>query len=366
MSRAILYSENIESSEFLNEKDKEEIKNKLKQNSSYWKERDTILRKINVAEDWKKVEQKILIPKSKTKYLFRYAAAAILILGLSSLFFIFQNKLIKQPVEITAGTDKATLILGNGEKVELTQASRYVGVNASMVNNQLEYNNAFQANKLNAGVNVLNIPRGGQFVVQLSDGTKVWLNSESQLKYPVKFNSGEPRTVELLYGEAYFDVTPSSQHNGDHFKVVTKNQKVEVLGTEFNVRAYRNEKNIFTSLIEGSVKISKDKITKFLTPGFQSVVSLNNSVIEVKKIDVNNEAAWKKGLFIFEKEPLKEMMIELSRWYDVEIVFINKEKEKFVFSGSLNREDNIKDLLENLEKTKEVDFEIRGKKIYIK
>ncbi|MDY0779975.1 FecR family protein [Tenacibaculum sp. IB213877] len=366
MSRAILYSENIDYIEFLQEKEKEEIKNKLEPNSSYWQERATVLSKIDVAEDWKKVEQKIKVPKSKIKYLFRYSAAAIVIVGLSSLFFIYQSQLIKPPVKITAGTDKAILILENGEKVELTHSTNYIGANASMINNQLEYKNKVQTNQVNTSINTLNIPRGGQFVVQLSDGTKVWLNSESQLKYPVKFNSGEPRMVELLYGEAYFDVTPSSQHSGDSFKVITKNQEIEVLGTEFNVRAYSEEKNIYTSLIEGSVKVKKDRLVKVLSPGFQSVVDSETSSIEVKKVDVTNEAAWKKGLFIFERKPLKEMMDELSRWYDVKIVFVNKEKEKFIFSGSLNREGNIKDLLENLEKTKEVEFDIKDKNIYIK
>lgn len=362
LSKAILNSVDINIPKFLDESDKNDIIQKLSQDS-YWEERDNLLNQINTNKDWQLIEKKILTPKIRKKRFIKYAAAAVLIIGLTSVFII--NQQTKQySTEIVSGSDKAILILENGEKVELTKDLQYSNANASIVNNQLQYDNRKESESV--GVNILNIPRGGQFVVQLSDGTKVWLNSETQLKYPVRFISGKPRVIELVYGEAYLDVSHSTEHNGDAFQIISQNQKIEVLGTEFNIRSYPEEKNTYTTLSSGSINIKSGNDSRILKPGEQAIVSTSNFNIQVKKIDVVYETAWKNGLFMFEKEPLKKMMTELSRWYDVEVFFENPEKENYIFSGLLNREDNISELLEYLEKTNEIEFKIIGKKIYLK
>lgn len=362
LSKAILNSVDINTPEFLDESDKNDITQKLNQHS-YWEKRNNILSQIDVDNDWKRIEEKILVPKIKRFRFAKYAVAAVFVIGLISLFVI--NQQTKQyPTQIVSGSDKAILILENGEKIELAKGVQYSNANAALVNNQLQYDKAKETQS--TGVNILNIPRGGQFVVQLSDGTKVWLNSETQLKYPVKFISGKPRVIELVYGEAYFDVSHSTENDGDAFRVVSQNQTIEVLGTEFNIRMYPDENNIYTTLSTGSINISSRDNSQIIKPGEQAIVSNVDFDMHVKKIDVAYETAWKNGLFMFEKEPLKEMMTELSRWYDVEVVFEDPKKENYIFSGLLNRADNIGELLENLEKTKEVEFEIIDKKIYIK
>ena len=148
----------------------------------------------------------------------------------------------------------------------------------------------------------------------LSDGTKVWLNSESQLKYPVAFNDGETRQVELVYGEAYFDVSPSTAHKGARFKVFNQSQEVEVLGTEFNIKAYKDETNIYTTLVEGKVAISAAGKNQILKPNQQSNLNLETGSIEITTVDVYNETTWIDGIFSFENKPLKEILKVLSRW----------------------------------------------------
>src|SRR5690606_33390781 len=145
----------------------------------------------------------------------------------------------------------------------------------------------------------LTIPRGGQFNVVLSDGTEVWLNSDTQLKYPVNFVEGQDREVELVFGEAYFDVSPSTEHGGSKFKVMNNAQEVEVLGTEFNIKAYRDDINVYTTLVEGKVVVGNGDLKQYLTPNQLSHLNLENNSIKVRVVDVNVETSWKKGIFTF-------------------------------------------------------------------
>ncbi|MEO6346516.1 MAG: FecR family protein, partial [Aquaticitalea sp.] len=189
--------------------------------------------------------------KSRKQFPFKsytiYAIAASLVLFLAvTIFFQKQNNqsiptmVFEQPIEI--GTDKATLTLENGNTIALEKGKIYNNANVDSNGENLVYHTD-DNNTKETVYNYLTIPRGGQFYVELSDGTKVWLNSESKLKYPVIFKEGQPRNVELVYGEAYFDVSPSTQHQGASFSVNSTGQSIEVLGTEFNVKAYQDEAN---------------------------------------------------------------------------------------------------------------------------
>jgi ferric-dicitrate binding protein FerR (iron transport regulator) len=210
------------------------------------------------------------------------------------------------------------------------------------------------------------VPLGGQFFVKLSDNTQVWLNSGSQLKYPVTFKKGDTRQVELLYGEAYFKVSPSSNNNGTTFKVKTKGQTIEVFGTEFNVKAYKNDTLIYTTLIEGKVSVNTKNSQEELLPGEQSIVDLEHkSLIKTKQKNVTNKTAWKDGTFIFDKQPLQEIMTTLSRWYNISVKFEDLKKQNIAFSGILNRSDDIVDLLNYFQKTEEVSFKISERTIII-
>ena len=154
---------------------------------------------------------------------------------------------------ITTGSDKAVLTLEDGSNIELEKGKAFKTNVVNSNGEKLVYN---KTNQTKITYNYLTIPRGGQYFVKLSDGTEVWLNSESQLKFPVAFIKGQTREVTLVYGEAYFAVSPSTNHNGATFKVMNQGQEVEVLGTEFNIKAYKDEINIYTTLVEGKVTVS--------------------------------------------------------------------------------------------------------------
>ena len=315
-------------------------------------------------------EKKVIQLRKVRKYM-KYAAVLVGVLA-SAYFFrdnIFNNSVENVPVIVNTiehGTDKATLTLGDGSQVTLKKGTSLQIQNANSNGEELIYT-AGNKNSKEVAFNYLAIPRGGQFFVKLSDGTKVWLNSESKLRYPVSFVEGETRKVELVYGEAYFDVSPSTEHNGSKFKVFNNAQEVEVIGTEFNIKAYRDETNVYTTLVEGKVAVAFDNRIKKLLPNEQSSFNPNTNDFVITQVDVYNEISWKNGVFSFERKPLKEIMKVLSRWYDVDVIFENKDLEDVKFFGVLDKEQNIKDILKTIKKFKIIEsYEIKDKVIILK
>src|SRR5690606_17880247 len=262
------------------------------------------------------------------------------------------------------------LTLDNGNQVALEKGREYKAGKVKSNGEELVYDLAGDMYDSGNGVkyNYLTIPKGGQFFVQLSDSTEVWLNSDSKLKYPVKFRKGKTRQVELVYGEAYFKVSPSTKHNGAEFHVLTKYQEVSVLGTEFNVKAYNGEDEVSTTLVEGKVKIQKGTISEFLRPNQQSKTSSTSDFIEIKEVDLSQVISWKQGLFAFNEESLGEIMTQLARWYDVNVFFKSEQQKKFVFTGIVERTESIDKILNLIEDTSagHIKLEIKGKTIIIK
>ncbi|MDD7888225.1 FecR family protein [Flavivirga sp. 57AJ16] len=311
---------------------------------------------------------------------FKYAAAAVLVIALASTYFlrdqIFGNQIEQTtPIivnnQIEPGTEKATLTLETGEIVALEKGTTYQTQNAVSNGGQITYNDN---TSLELVYNYLTIPRGGQFQMTLSDGTKVWLNSESQLKYPVSFADGKSRQVELVYGEAYFDVSPSTEHNGSDFKVFNNNQEVKVLGTEFNIKAYKGETNIYTTLVEGKVNVtamssrgSEVRATKDLVPGQQATLNINNNQLAISNVNVNREIAWINGEFMLEHKTLKEIMKVLSRWYDMDVTFANEELGEIRFVGVLGKDQTIVEILNTIKIFGVInDYEINNKQVLLK
>lgn len=214
--------------------------------------------------------------------------------------------------------------------------------------------------------NYLTVLRGGQFYVQLSDSTGIWLNSETRLKYPASFIKGCPREVELVYGEAYFEVSPAARQDDTPFRVHTREQVVEVLGTEFNIKGYREEGRVLTTLVAGRVSVSNGALTRTIFPGQQSVVEDGKETLEVTAANVTNEIAWKNGEFRFENMTLEAMLRILSRWYDLEIKFEDAGKRDMVFSGSLKRSERVTVLLEKIERVSGVSFQITDGTLIVK
>jgi ferric-dicitrate binding protein FerR (iron transport regulator) len=310
---------------------------------------------------------------------FKYAAA-ILVIALVSTYFlrdtIFNNHIENTtPIivnnQIEKGTDKATLTLEDGSTVILEKGSTYQAKNANSNGEQIIYQPTTNNQQLTTDnrqliTNTLTIPRGGEFFVQLSDGTKVWLNSESQLKYPVAFIEGKTRQVEIVYGEAYFEVSPSTEHKGSNFKVLNKAQEIEVLGTEFNIKAYKDETHVYTTLATGKVKVNYNGQSKNLIPGQQFNLDAKTNTHSVYEVDVKSQTAWKEGIFDFEGMQLKEIMKVLSRWYDFEVIFENKSLETVKFKGILSKNQRIEEILSAIRSTSLNNYEINDKTIILK
>ena len=322
---------------------------------------------------WEHIEASFKTPVKKINY-WKYGVAASIAL-LIAINFIFDQKsktAVTNPTiahdtnKIEIGTDKATLTLENGSLVVLEKGASFKTKNANSNGEKIVYQNA-KSNPSSIKYNYLTIPRGGQFSLKLSDGTEVWLNSESQLKYPVSFRENETRQVELIYGEAYFDVSPSTDNQGAKFKVLNKSQEVEVLGTEFNIKAYLDEAMVYTTLVEGKVVVNNATHKEILLPNQQSKIDIKSKILTIDEVDVYSEVSWRDGLFSFKSKPLNEIMIVLARWYDVEVVFENIEHKAIKFNGVLSKNDSIEEILTVIMKTKFINaYDIKDKKIIIK
>lgn len=269
--------------------------------------------------------------------------------------------------DIAPGGNKAILTLADGSQVVLEDASNGAITQQSNVtisktkNGQLVYRAGGDGqpaeNKIPA-FNTIKTPVGGQYRVVLSDGTKVWLNSGSSIKFPVTF-IGNERSVEIE-GEAYFEVAKDKKRP---FKVVSDDQVVEVLGTHFNVNAYRDEANIKTTLAEGSVKVSSDGVSNTITPGQQVRLSRKSHAMNIVAVDTEAAISWKDGLFVFNDEDIHSIMRKISRWYGVEVVFQNDINEKF--GGVISKFENVSQVLKILEVTETIHFKIEKRRITV-
>ena len=327
------------------------------------------LKAIDTNEGWSQVVSKIDSDKKPSyKRLYKTAAVIMMFISVGYLFIINYSDTtdVDDTIsEISAGTDKAILRLDNGVEIALEKDESYKNDAVYSDGARLKYSKTNTSSTIT--YNYLTIPRGGQYQIELSDGTVVWLNADTKLKYPVAFKSGDTRTVELLYGEAYFEVSPSTKHNGESFKVLTKHQEVEVLGTAFNIQAYTDEQFIYTTLVEGKVTILVDGTSQQLSPSEQIALNLDTKQMTKSIVNVDYHIAWINGYFNFKDRSLKDIMKVLSRWYDVDIVFESKALEDVTFSGLLSKTQNIEDILNGIQNTKFINaYEIENKTITIK
>ena len=347
--------------------------------------RVTSYSEINKVKAWATIEANSRKARQKPKLVFKlfnrrwyeYATAAVLTGVIITAYFFRDDSLFNKVIDdvdsqtivnintIEPGTDKAILTLGDGSQIALEKGESLKTQNASSNGEEIIYK-ANQRNTKELVYNYLTIPRGGQFHIILSDGTKVWLNSESQLKYPVNFIDGETRQVELVYGEAYFDVSPSSENKGAKFKVKNALQEVEVLGTEFNIKAYKDETNIYTTLVEGKVTIDYKGEKRYLKSTEQSNLDIVKKSVTIRKVDVKSEISWKDGIFSFRDRQLKDIMKVISRWYDVDVAFENKELESVEFIGILDKRQSIEEILSIMKSTSINNYEIKDHVIILK
>ncbi len=319
----------------------------------------------------KDLNKRIAKDNRKTFKLWYLPIAASLLVAFGLAMFLYKsgrtvksiNQLSAAQAKIKPGKDIAILITSGGSRLALngTKDSKIEAESIDGIqiddNNRLKYQTDDKSVDGKMLFNTLVTPRGGQYQLILSDGTKVWLNAESTLKYPVSF-VGRERLVELM-GEAYFEVAKNKQKP---FKVKTGDKNIEVLGTHFNVYAYPNE-GYRATLLEGSVKINASGFNALLSPGEQgSITSIGK--IDVSKVNVNDVVAWKDGVFVFNNDDIHKVMQQIARWYNVEVDYEGNVSNKKL-GGTVSRYANIDDLLKTIELTKNVHFRIEGRRIIV-
>ena len=327
---------------------------------------DALMRSINDKE-----QQKLPITWPK-KYWWAMAASLILLVGLALGTYrtadtvnIAIPEVVRTSVE--QGTDGAVLTLENGKQVALQKGNSYKNAYVTSASNGEELVYSKSSSVHGDVYNTISVARGKQFVLTLSDSTRVWLNSDSKLKYPVSFGAGNTRTVELMYGEAYFDVSPSTEHRGSAFEVRQAHQNVTVLGTEFNIKAYKDEKQVLTTLVEGKVAIATGGGKPIvLAPNDQAVNDVELGQTVVRQVDAQAETAWRRGLFMFRNLNLGEIALTLSRWYDIDIEITDNSMQTVEFKGALSKDQPLEVILELIKNTKFInDYEIAGDKVVI-
>ena len=264
---------------------------------------------------------------------------------------------------IRHGEVKAELVLADGTTRILSSGvtdSLFVQQGASIVVQDQGVSYQGDSSVVEERYNTLRVPRGGEYSITLSDGTIVYLNAESELRYPVKF-VGDDRRV-YLSGEAYFDVVHDKAHP---FVVDVKNSTVRVLGTSFDVRAYADEDEVLTTLVQGSVRFSAGKESVILEPGEQVVLDKSGR-LETREVDTYLYTAWKDGVFAFKRQRLEEIMKVVARWYDVNVFWENVSQKEVTFTGKMKRYDDFSKVVEMLEMTGNTEFMIKENNIFIR
>lgn len=301
----------------------------------------------------------------------RIAVAASIILALSAgTYFILHKNQAGQQItsnqiknDILPGSNKAILTLSNGQRISLTDAKNgtiatQAGKNIQKTANGLIVYDNTHSNHTTEEIsfNTIETPRGGEYQVVLPDGTKVWLNAASSLKYPASFANATERKVTLT-GEGYFEVAKDKSRP---FIVNSNKQDVKVLGTHFDINSYNDEPSTKTTLLEGSIQLNNSTILK---PGEQAELKSNGN-IAVNEVNTSKFIAWKNGKFVFDDENIQSVMRKLSRWYNVAVVYDGNVSDR-TFTGSISRFDNISKILDKITYTQAVHFKIEGRRITV-
>ena len=326
----------------------------------------------NDGEEFLRLEESIYDQKSRRMTLrWSVAASVILLIGLfvgraiDGVRDLREDQLLAKSV-MQPGTSKAILTMADGEKVMLDRERKLdIQLNERMRVASNGQGIVYEENGkgvVKEEYNKLVTPIGGEYRLTLSDGTKVFLNAASELKYPVEF-MGDRRVVDLD-GEAYFEVHKDNQRP---FVVRTKGAEVCVLGTSFNVNTYGDDGRIYTTLVNGSVRVLsvKNGQEKVLTPGMQGVMNMQTGQLMVREVDVESYVAWREGRFVFRTMTLDLIMQQLQRWYDFEVFYQNLELKDYEFRGVIKRDMDLDKVLSVIKATTNVDFEVKGKVITI-
>lgn len=331
-------------------------------------------------ELWNHISDKTIQKPTKNKIWLLMASAAAVLLVVSAAIFLYTYRINNQSDQanqlandIAPGGNKAFLTLADGKRIVLTDArigklAEQSGVKITKATDgQLIYT-VSDLTKKNNKVNEFNIietPNGGQYQIKLPDGTKVWLNAASSLKFPSSFSRLVNRRVELIRGEAYFEVAKDKKHP---FIVQTDQQEVEVLGTHFNINNYSDESFTKTTLFEGAVRVSpvdKDGTKEksiVLKPNEQALLRANT--VKVTDADTEEALAWKNGYFKFHDENIESVMRKVARWYNIKVQYSGSIPNQGL-EGTMSREQNLSVVLNKLQTTGLVKFEVNGNTVIV-
>lgn len=324
-----------------------------------------------VPEEMAAVEETLVTGKPRRIPLWRtMAIAASVLLAVGGVYWFMDGskqqppavvQAKQKPADVQPGTNKAVLTLANGQQIVLDDASKgSVAIEGNtqvmkLTGGELAYQAAKGTAAAEMVYNTITTPRAGQYIVLLPDGSKVWLNAATRLRFPVAF-TGKERVVEMT-GEAYFEIAANARQP---FRVKTTQQTVDVLGTNFNISAYPEDKTVNTTLLKGSVRVTTNGgVAQYLDPG-QQAQSDGQHFTLVKKPDIEEVMAWKNGVFRFNETSLEVIMKQLARWYDVEIVYEHNNKPLDRFVGTIPRNVPLSEVLHLLELTGHVQFSIEN------
>lgn len=306
-----------------------------------------------------------------SRIFYQLAAAAILLAVLGTGFFwLHRSTPATMPAKVSAamipGGNKAVLTLADGSTIVLDSArDGALGNQGGTRIIKLDSGRLAYAANNTAGAssslqyNTISTPRGGQYQIVLPDGSQVWLNAASSLKFPVAF-TGKDRTVNLT-GEAYFEVAKNASQP---FIVQTSGMQVKVLGTHFNVMAYPDEAHVKTTLVEGTVSVSQGRASSLMQPGQQASIDETGAAFNITRPDLEDVMAWKEGEFRFRKTDIRMIMRQIARWYNVDIEY-KGDLSGINLYGSMTRKENAAQLLELLEQTGRVQFSTNGNRITV-
>ena len=316
---------------------------------------------------WQVVQQKAARRRRKRlTRVYRVAVSVVIIFGVAIAFLLREEATTVVPVvkveEITPGRSMAKLTVASGDVYHLDSLHQVDLITSLAENNGKEV--VFIDRQLEEGereikYNKVEIPRGGEYQIVLGDGTRVYLNAQTELRFPESFASSEQRLV-YLSGEAYFEVT---KNPSKPFVVQCKDYAVKVLGTSFNVNSYEGDETSKTTLATGKVEIDMDGKQTILNPGQQAIIK--NGEVNVKEVDVEVYTTWMFDNFRFQSESIQEIMTKLSRWYAIDVFYMNESVRNYHFTGYLPRYAKIADVLELLSLTTNIKFDVEGKTVIV-
>ena len=328
--------------------------------------------------NWEKDYQQFITKRQRTrknrrmKTIIRYAAILTLPIVAASIFLLQKNDrqaIVSISEVIKPGEHKAVLITGGGDRITLSDSTlspiqEQNGMIVNVMNNKVFYTLPEDSlcTQESPIFNTLQIPRGGEYFLTLADGTEVWLNAETEIRYPVQF-TGNKRVV-YLDGEAYFTVAPDKKKP---FTVVSTHASVSVLGTQFNFRAYPDEQDVQTTLVSGSVIMQSEKYKQQikLVPGEQGVLEKRSANLTKLEVNTYLYTAWKDGRFAFRDARLEDLFNILARWYDLSIFYQSPEAKDIRFTGDLNKTDDFKSILKIIEQNERVTFTVNQRTVFI-